>query len=176
MKNKVMKLGLLAMMVMGGMNAAHAANNEVVVSGQVLATTCDVSVPAALSLRAKPADILAANTIYNAKPVKVTLTNCVGDGEAGMQGRIRLTAPTSALGAGYFNTESSPTVAIGVAAGTAVTPLLFDQNVQTIGAVADDATALSGQELTYNVGLAAPSATPAPGVANANLKFEFFYN
>ncbi|MDU3300101.1 MAG: fimbrial protein [Enterobacter ludwigii] len=176
MKNKVMKLGLLAAMVMGGMSAAHAANNTVTVSGQVLATTCDVSVDKSeLSLKAKPADMTASATLYSPQQVTVSLVNCQGDGDANSQGAIRLTGDASGLGNTYFNTEQNPVVAIGVAEDNKTTNLLATDSKRMIGSKADDGSTLEGKSLIYNVGLASPTVSPGAGVAKTTLKFDFFY-
>ncbi|CAM4363866.1 MULTISPECIES: fimbrial protein [Lelliottia] len=179
MKNKVMKLGLLAMMVMGGMNAAHAGN-ELTVSGQVLNVTCDVSVPATLpagTLKAKPAEIVAANTLYKQQDVKVSLTGCAGAADADSQGTLRVSGVTSAMGNTFFNTNANSPVAIGIVEGSGLTtPLLGNMSTINTGAKGAAPADLTNTDYTYSVGLASASATPQPGIANAVLKFEFSYN
>ncbi|WP_371973000.1 fimbrial protein [Lelliottia nimipressuralis] len=179
MKNNVIKLGLLAMMVMGGMNAAHAGN-ELTVSGQVLNVTCDISVPPTLNsgvLKAKPADIDTAGKLFKSESVKVTLSGCQGAAEASSQGHIRISGPVSGMGDTYFNSETTSPVAIGVTAdATGAGALLANRSTRDIGNKNDAPATLNNTEYDYSVGLASASATPAPGIANAVLKFEFSYN
>ncbi|WP_193162851.1 fimbrial protein [Enterobacter ludwigii] len=177
MKNKVMKLGLLAAMVMGGMNAAHAA--DVVVDGLVATVSCAVQVDkSSLSIPAiKPSVMTTANTVYGAVDLKVSLESCGGEADTASVPKIRFSAVgNSGLNGNMFNTEPSPTFGIAVAlSGAPTVPLANNAPIFT-GTTTDDGLVLEGKSVDLKVGLATPSVSALKGgKAATTLTFDYIY-
>lgn len=184
MKTNMMKMGLLAAMVMGGINLAHAVNT-VQVEGSVANVSCAVNVDQpTITISNVKADVLSgapANKIVPAtsKQVTVTLSACTGASDTMSIPKIRLTATGggNGLAAGIFNTEQNPTFGIGVEDPNAEGTLLTQNSTIVQGDNTSDGTSLDGKQQVYNIGLvtSAPSSVQA-GIARSVLTFDYLYN
>lgn len=177
MNNKAMKLGLLAAMMVGGLNAAHATNT-VQIEGTVGLLTCqaDVTNPGPIRLTtASPTDFTTVGALVNKVDVSVKLTNCSGTPDGTATPKLRITGPETSLGKGYFNSESSPSFGIGIQAKNTTT-LLGQNDTVSLGTDATTSTELQNASSDFEVGMVSPTSNPAAGLAKATLTFDYLYN
>ncbi|MDU3300615.1 MAG: hypothetical protein E7E83_04160 [Enterobacter ludwigii] len=182
MKSKVMKLGLLTAMVMGGMNMAQAGNT-VDVMGTVATVSCGVSVdrpninlPVATPTVMKNGTVLKLVTSTETD-LKVTLMNCTGtpDTVAAPKLRLSATGAEAGLGAGIFNTETGATFGIGVTSGGDT--LISNLGSVSLGDKTTTAVQLENKETSFKVGLASSNLSAvSSGIAKTTLTFDYLYN
>ena len=182
MKKQIIKMSMLAMMVLGGVNAAHAATaSTVTVSGTVNAVTCQLSLDTVvLDLgTAMPSDFTAANSIIKEKTVTAKLTNC-GTGTAGANAGIQVSGQviSGATKNDVFGSDATATWGFGVVKdGGAKTDLLANGAMLESFAANTVATNLEGKEYKADIGLVAPviasNAVKSSPIQTAPIQFSF---
>ena len=182
MKKQIIKMSMLAMMVMGGVNAAHAATSSTVtVSGAVNAVTCQLGLDkASLDLGAAlPGDFVAPNSIIKEQKVTATLTNC-GAGVTGASAGVQVSGSviSGASNNDIFGSDVNATWGFGVVKdGGAKTALI--KNGAMLDAIANGTagTALENSTYVAEIGLVAPvttgSAVKASPAQTAPILFAF---
>lgn len=178
MKNKVMKLGLLAAMMVGGLNAAHASSS-VDIQGAVGSVSCSVNLsetgPVILKT-AVPADFTVANQLVKKQDLTATLSNCSGMADGTSTPKLRISSPqVSTMGNAIFTSEQNATFGIGIQEKSQATPIVNNGTVS----LGDDSTAgtdLEGKITSFEIGMIAPSTVVKSGLAKATLTFDYLYN
>lgn len=182
MKSKVMKLGLLTAMVMGGMNMAQAGNT-VDVMGTVATVSCGVNVDQAnVNLPVSTPVVMQGGTNLKlvtgtTQNVTVKLTGCSGspDGVSVPKLRLSATGTEGGLGTGIFNTEAGATFGIGVTQNSE--SLISNLGYVKVGEDTDESSTLEGLETVFKVGLVSSNASAVKsGIAKTTLTFDYLYN
>ncbi|WP_181367070.1 type 1 fimbrial protein [Enterobacter sp. CGMCC 5087] len=177
MKKQIIKMSMLAMMVMGGVNAAHAdTKGTVQVTGVVNTLTCQVSLSRpTIDLGGMiPSALNAANTLFNAQDVTVSLSGC-GNAAAQAGAGIQLDAnPITGSSNKIFGSDTSATWGFGVAKKDAPATLLAKGEFLFSAVAGDLGTALEAKTYPATIGFAAPTASPTASAAQTTgISFSF---
>lgn len=182
MRKSMMMLAPVAAILFAGTSISHAASNaEITITGNVVASTCDVSVSNPnldLGNFAKAAFTGVATPVpASIKTFTVGLSNCGTPLAAGDKAGIIVSGQTLGGNPNIFNSTGTNT---GVMLSPVATPTAYISagqklNIATAGttpAVGD----FNGKSIRLQAGLASSSATPDIGMVNAPVLFSFAYN
>lgn len=182
MRKSTMMLAPVAAVLTVGIGISHAASNaQITITGNVVASTCDVSVSNPNldlgNFTSTAFTSVATPVPESIKTFTVGLSNCDTPMEAGDKAGFIVSGQTLAGNPNIFNSTGTNT---GVMLSPAETPTAYISagqklNIATAGttpAVGD----FNGKTVTLQAGLASSSATPEIGTVNAPVLFSFAYN
>ncbi|WP_163305908.1 fimbrial protein [Enterobacter ludwigii] len=184
MKNKAMKLTLLSLVVIGGMNMAQAASSVTVnVNGSVSAVTCELGVDAEqINLPVvAPSDFAtgAGSIVEKTKQdFKVLTSGCAGTiTPTTGQASLKVTAPFTSSGTQYFADSASPDFAIGLMKKGSV-ELIHNNDLISVGAAGAELAGITNQSTEFTVALINAGAVKPnkAGSVKAPITFDFVYN
>ncbi|WP_246201600.1 fimbrial protein [Budvicia diplopodorum] len=178
---KLKNIALTTLLALGSVSAANAATNaQIVITGDVVAATCDVSLSTNnLDLgNYTPAQFTAVATPVAAsvKPFTVGLSNCMAPLAAGDTAGLVVSGQTLGGNPNMFNTTGTSTGVMLTATG--VTGYIVNNQklpVATAGAT-PAAGDFNGKVINMQAGLATAVTLAQIGHINAPITFSFAYN
>lgn len=182
MRKSIMTLVPVAMVILASTGAAKAASNaQMTITGNVVASTCDVSVSNSnldLGNFAKSSFTTIATPVADSiKPFTVGLSNCDAPTAAGDQAKVVISGQTLGGNPNMFNSTGTNA---GVMISLVSTPNAFVKaGDNLLVATASDPASVAdfnGKAISLQAGLASTSLTPDIGAVNAPVIFSFAYN
>lgn len=182
MRYPLSALNPVALMLFAATGSVHAASNaQMVITGNVVAATCDVSLstsnldlgnhtPAVFTVVAKPVP-------QSLKTFTLGLSNCQAPLAANDTANVTVSGQTVAGNPNIFNSSGTDT---GVMLSTVLRPndyINAGSKLEIASAKSTPAASdFNAKTITLQAGLASTSATPQIGTVNAPVLFSFTYN